>query len=104
MRKHIPNRSFDKAADIMNDDSYGIFPAPMDNDTALEILTDYLLGEDWYVEAPMSPDQFNTIMVYNILIKYSRQFRKDVKDYKKNGNLKTITFDMAAFFEENENI
>ena len=33
----------------------GIMSPPMEDKKALEFLTDYLLGENWYVVDPMSP-------------------------------------------------
>lgn len=64
---------------ILEDDSYGICCAPTDPQLAVEVLCDYLLGEDWYVNMPMSQDQINTCIVDSILNKYSRQYRKDHK-------------------------
>ena len=46
---------------------------PMDAQVALSELSDHLLGEDWYVVDPLSIDQINTIIVYEIERKYKRK-------------------------------
>lgn len=83
MRRYKPNRSFKTLEDICGSDAYGICPAPMDDKMALRILTDYLLGEDYYIVMPVSHEQANTVIVTDILDKYSKQFKKDIKRRKK---------------------
>ena len=61
----------------------GIMSPPMEAEKALSFLTDYLLGENWYVVAPISPKQVNTNIVHEILWKYSKQYRKEWKQYRK---------------------
>ena len=61
----------------------GIMLPPMEAEKALSFLTDYLLGENWYVVAPISPKQVNTNRVHEILWKYSKQYRKEWKQYIK---------------------
>ena len=61
----------------------GIMSPPMEAEKALSFLTDYLLGENWYVVAPLSPKQVNTNIVHEILWKYSKQYRKEYKQYRK---------------------
>ena len=48
-----------------------------------DVSTDYLLGENWYVVDPISPKQVNTNRVHEILWKYSKQYRKEWKQYRK---------------------
>ena len=60
-----------------------IMSPPMEDKKALEFLTDYLLGENWYVVDPISPKQVNTNRVHEILWKYSKQYRKEWKQYIK---------------------
>lgn len=57
---------------------------PLDPQSALQFLCDYLLGEDWYVVMPESQKQVNSAIVDEILFKYSKQYRKEVKEYSKN--------------------
>ena len=84
MKEYKYNKSFDVMRENIEDTSYGICPAPMDAQLALNILTNYLLGEDWYVVMPMNTKQVNACVVEQILDKYSKQWRKDWKFYKNN--------------------
>ena len=61
----------------------GIMSPPMEAEKAISFLTDYLLGENWYVVDPISPKQVNTNRVHEILWKYSKQYRKEWKQYRK---------------------
>ena len=45
----------------------------------VHILKEYLLGEDWYTASATSPEQVNTVIVAEILYKYSKKYRKEVK-------------------------
>jgi hypothetical protein len=40
---------------------------------------DYLLGEDWYVTDPLGQTQVNEIALADILSKYSKRFKKEIK-------------------------
>jgi len=72
----------------LSDDTFGMCPAPMSADLALQILKDYLLGEDFYIVMPSPQEQANTIIVATILQKYSKEYRKDRKKYiKENGGV-----------------
>ena len=82
-REYIYNASFDKIKANIEDTSYGLCPAPMDAQLAVHILCDYLLGDDWYFAGSASVEQGNAIVVELILDKYSKQFKKDWKYYKK---------------------
>lgn len=72
-----------KLFDILADDTYGLCPAPMTSDTALQILTAYLLPEHFYITMPLSPEQANTEIVASILQKHSKEYRKDRKKFIK---------------------
>ena len=61
----------------------GIMSPPIEAEKALSFLTDYLLGENWYVAGPLSPKQVNTNIVHEILWKYSKKYRKEYKQYRK---------------------
>ena len=61
----------------------GIMSPPMEAEKALSFLTDYLIGENWYVVDTISPKQVNTNIVHEILWKYSKQYRKEWKQYRK---------------------
>ena len=68
---------------ISQDLTSGLMSPPMEDKKALEFLTDYLLGENWYVVDPLSPKQVNTNRVHEILWKYSKRYRKEYKQYRK---------------------
>lgn len=57
---------------LAKDIDCGMFSPPMDAQVALNELKDHLLGEDWYVVDPMSTEQINTNIVYEIERKYKR--------------------------------
>ena len=83
MREYKYNKSFEDLKENICDTSCGICPAPMEAQFALNILTDYLLGEDWYVAMPLNTKQVNACVVEQILDKYSKQWKKDWKNYEK---------------------
>lgn len=60
-----------------------IFPPALDAQLAVDFLQKYLLGEDWYTVNPISTAQINTEIVYEILRKYSKRFRKELRKRKK---------------------
>lgn len=64
-------------------DPDNMLPPALDFEKAIYFLKNYLLGEDWYVEYPGTPKQINTDIVYDILKKYSKKFRKELKVYEK---------------------
>ena len=84
MKKHKYNKSFEDLKENICDTSYGIYPAPMDAQVALDILSDYLLGDDWYFAGSCSVEQGNAIVVEQILDKYSKQWKKDWKNFEKD--------------------
>ena len=84
MKEHKYNKSFEAMKENIEDTTYGLCPAPMPAQEALNILIDYLLGENWYVVMSMGVEQVNACAVKQILDKYSKQWRKDWKFYKNN--------------------
>ena len=68
---------------IENKEPDNLCDPPLDPQLALQFLCDYLLGEDWYVVMPESQKQVNSAIVDEILFKYSKQYRKEVKEYSK---------------------
>ena len=65
-----------------------MFPPPLNAQLALQFLKDYLLGENWYVINPLGQEQINSEMVAEILNKYSKKYRKEVKQLKKQRGIK----------------
>lgn len=84
MKEHKYNKSFNSMRENIEDPTYGLCPAPIDAQTAVNILCDYLLGDDWYFAGSASVEQGNAIVVELILNKYSKQWKKDWKTYIKS--------------------
>ncbi len=77
------NKGFEAMKDNICDTSCGLYPAPIEAQEALDILTSYLLGDDWYVVDPIGPKQVNAIITEQILDKYSKKWKKDWKNFEK---------------------
>ena len=60
-----------------------IFPPPLEPQMAIGFLKAYLLGEDRYTVNPLSQGQINTEIVFEILFKYSKRFKREYKTMKK---------------------
>ena len=58
-----------------------VFPG-MSSDQALDFLVQYLLPDTYYTFS-IHAHQANTEIVYDILMKYSKKFKKEVKQYNK---------------------
>ena len=54
----------------VNDPGVNIFPKPTTSDEAIDILSDTILGSDWYISYPCRRGQANTEVVAAILKKY----------------------------------
>ena len=65
-----------------NWDKNNMFPPSLDPQTALDFLQEYLLGEDYYIVNPMPNIQANCEVVHDILCKYSKQYRKERKQWQ----------------------
>lgn len=63
-------------------DKDNLFPPELEPQDALYFLTDYLLGEDWYFVNPLKVKQGNCEIVHAILEKYSKKYRKELKEGK----------------------
>ena len=69
----------EKLFKIFENSDYGLMPAPMSAQFTINALCDYLLGDDFYITDPVSQEQANTLIIYNILKHYSKEFRTDLK-------------------------
>ena len=65
-----------------NWDKNNMFPPSLDPQEALLFLEKYLLGEDYYIVNPMPNIQANCEVVHDILYKYSKQYRKERKQWQ----------------------
>lgn len=61
----------------------GMCDPPMDAQLAVHFLCKYLLGDSWYVTMPESQKQVNTAIVFEILSKHSKDFRREWKKFLK---------------------
>lgn len=53
-----------------------ILPVATPAQLVVDCLQELLLGEDWYVSAPMSQEQINTEILCVLLYQYNREFRE----------------------------
>lgn len=65
------------------EDKDNIFGVGVSDSEFRQFIIDYLLGKDWYVVDPLGQTQINEIALYEILEKYSKQFRKECKSRKR---------------------
>ena len=77
--------NFNEWCELKANDWYqkNMFPKPTDAQDAVDVLKDYLLGEDWYVNYPGSTDQINTEIVAEIMLNYPSAKYKKYPWYKK---------------------
>jgi hypothetical protein len=61
----------------------GLMQPPLNAQKALDLLQTYLLGEDWYIVNPVNVEQGNSQVVHEILLKYSPQYMREWKDYRR---------------------
>ena len=54
-----------------NDPKENLFPKPMTDAEFVRLVTDYLLGEDWYIVDPVSPAQANVYIAAAIIEKFN---------------------------------
>lgn len=52
-----------------------IFPDGISAEEALNVLQEWILGDDYYVVDPITPSQVNVIIVHDILNKVSPEYR-----------------------------
>ena len=64
-----------------------ICPPSLEPQTAIGFLKDYLLGEDWCTVNPISQEQINVEIVFEILFKYSKRFKREYKAIKKKSKM-----------------
>ena len=63
-------------------DKNNIFPVGISDAEFREFIIDYLLSRDWYVVDPLSQNETNEVALKEILKKYSKEYRKEVKRYE----------------------
>lgn len=72
-KKKETNREIaDRLLKLTNGKDYGIFAPPMNAQVAVVELCHFFLGEDWYSFNPISQEQINTEIVYEIECKFKK--------------------------------
>ena len=61
----------------------GLMQPPLNAQKAVDLLQTYLLGEDWYIVNPVNVEQGNSQVVHEILLKYSPQYMREWKNYRR---------------------
>lgn len=73
--KNKNKETLERLLKLTNGKDYGICSPPMKAQVAINELCRYFLGEDWYTVMPVSNEQVNTEIVYEIETKY-KGYRK----------------------------
>ena len=63
-------------------DKDNIFGVGISDTEFRKFAIDYLLGEDWYVVDSLGQTQVNEIALAEILSKYSKRFKKEIKSLR----------------------
>ena len=61
------------------EDKDNIFGVGISDAEFVDFVIDYLLGSEWYVVDPLGKTQINEIALCEILEKYSKKYRKEIK-------------------------
>lgn len=75
-RKETNHEIGERIFQLTDKKDYGIFPPPMEAQTAVNELCRYLLGDDWYSVNPLGAEQINTEIVYEIECRYKKHRRR----------------------------
>ncbi len=70
------------------EDKDNIFGVGISDAEFRKFAIDYLLGEDWYVVDPLGRDQINEEALFEILEKYSKRFKRERKERRRNDHNK----------------
>ena len=74
-KKKTSKEIMERLITLTDGKDYGIFAPPMKAQTAVDELCRYFLGEEWYSLNPISTEQINTEIVYEIECKF-RKYKK----------------------------
>lgn len=74
---------FIKEKESKREDKGNIYCTGITDREFVHFIIKYLLGEDWYVVDPLGYNQIIQIALEEILDKYSKEFRKELSDYKR---------------------
>lgn len=68
---------------LIENNKYGIFYPPMKAEMFIDYIKDYLLWEDWYTINPVNAEQVYTEILVEVLEKYSKRFKKEIKKMRR---------------------
>ena len=74
--------SFIKNKQLNRPDKNNIYVVGISDEEFKHFLIKYLLGDHYYIADPVGPKQANQIILEEILSKYSKEFRKEIKNNK----------------------
>lgn len=79
-RKETAQETANRLLKLTDGKDYGIFSPPMNAQIAIQELCHFFLGDDWYSPNPISNEQINTEIVYEIeraYIKFNHHNKKE---------------------------
>ena len=94
MKKEIEfSKSFTNWLEFNSDaEKYGLCDPPLNAQAAINFLYEYLLGPDWYVAISENTEQVNTVIVQQILLKYSDEYQIEFARWQKFNKLKKSNY------------
>lgn len=69
-KRETNKKRLERILKLTDGKDYGIFPAPMNAQVAVNELCRYFLGDDWYTSGSISNGQVNTEIVFEIESRY----------------------------------
>ena len=72
-----------KIFDLLLSDRLGLCPEPINANAVIDMLSDYLLGENFYIAMPLNGEQANAVILDRILSIYSNDYTKEINAYIK---------------------
>ena len=84
--KETPQETGERLLRLTDGKDYGIFSPPMNAQIAVNELCYFFLGDDWYSPNPISNEQINTEIIYEIeraYIKFNHHAKRRAKHVKK---------------------
>ena len=61
------------------EDKDNIYCTGITDEEFIAFIIKYLLGDDWYVADPLGHNQVNQVALEDILYKYCKKFKKEIK-------------------------
>ena len=68
-----------KCEDFLKFENGNLIPNPVSAQECLDVLTEFFLGENYYIALSCNPEQANAIITEEILSKFPRKYKKFCK-------------------------